>query len=457
MTDERFDRIVITQRHYFESGITRSAAFRMEMLDRLYFGIKKHETALLDALMQDLHKSRQESYMTEIGIILSEISFHKKHLLQWMKEKRVPTPLSLQPATSFLSTEPYGVSLIISPWNYPVQLCLAPLVCAISAGDCAVIKTSEYAPACSKAVCHLINDCFPQEYITVVEGAVPETAALLRQKFDFIFFTGSPRVGKIVMKAAADHLTPIALELGGKSPVIVDKTANLKLAARRIAYGKYLNAGQICVAPDYVMIEESVMEPFLRYFKEALKRFSADSSFSQMCHIVTDAHFQRLCGLLEGQEIAVGGRHHAADRWMEPTVLIDPAWDSPVMQEEIFGPILPVLTFKSLDACIERIRSQEKPLALYLFSQNKAVIRKVLHSCSFGGGCINDTIMHVSSLYLPFGGVGNSGIGQYHGKAGFDLFSHSRSILKTAANLEVPLRYPPFTEWKDKLVRKFLH
>lgn len=456
MEAAQFEEILLTQKQYFRSGATRSAAFRLQMLMRLRLGIQKYESALLDALMQDLHKSRTESYMTEIGILLSEISYYEKHLVQWMKDQRVPTPISLQPARSFRSTEPYGVTLIISPWNYPVQLALLPLVCAISAGNCAVVKASEYAPASAKVVKTLIEDCFSPEYVAAVEGGIPETTALLQQRFDFIFFTGSPKVGKIVMNAAAEHLTPVALELGGKSPVIIDKTANLKLAARRIAYGKFLNAGQICVAPDYVMIEESVRAEFLREFRAALKRFSPDSSFSQMSHIVTDSHYDRLCRLLEGHEIAIGGRCRAEDRWIEPTVLVNVAWDSAVMGEEIFGPILPVLTYRSLDTCITKIRSQEKPLALYLFSQDKAVIRKVLQSCSFGGGCINDTILHVSSPYLPFGGVGNSGVGQYHGKSGFELFSHSRSILQSSANVELPLRYPPFTEWKDKLIRKFL-
>lgn len=449
-------RLLSAQHVYFASGVTRSEAFRLSMLRRLRTALCAMEEEFLSALFADLHKSRMESYMTELGIVLDELRFHETHLHRWMREQSVPTPLTLMPARSIRSPEPYGSVLIISPWNYPVQLCLSPLIGAISAGNCAVIKPSEYAPATSHVIAKLIARTFPPSYITVVEGAVPETTALLHVPFDFIFFTGSPMVGKIVMRAAAEHLTPTALELGGKSPVIIDQSANLKVAAQRILYGKYLNAGQICVAPDYALVEASVQTNFLRELRSAMWRFSPDGSFSQMAHIVNEQHYARLSRLLEGQHIILGGRRNAAHCFLSPTVLVDVALDAPVMQEEIFGPILPVIPYHNLEAAIAQIQSCPKPLALYVFSQDKAVIRHVLGTCSFGGGCVNDVVLHVASHHLPFGGVGNAGMGQYHGKSSYQLFTHTRSILKASANFDLPLRYPPESKWKDRLVRLVL-
>lgn len=444
------------QKQYFESGHTRAYTFRMQMLAKLRRALKQNEQAFLDALFADLHKSAGEAFMTEIGVLYDEISYHEKHLRGWMQEKSVHTPLSLSPAKSRILPEPYGSVLIISPWNYPLQLCFAPLIGAISAGNCAVIKTSELAPHTAKVVVSVIAQTFDPAYITAVEGSVDETTALLQEPFDYIFFTGSPRVGKIVMKYAAEHLSPLTLELGGKSPVIVDETANIKLAARRIVFGKFLNAGQICVAPDYLLIAESVRDAFVREFRAAVKRFSPDGRFTQMCHIINRQHFSRICGYLQDGEIIAGGKTDEDNLFMSPTLLSNVKPDAPIMQEELFAPILPMMTYSSLEDAIAYIKTKPKPLALYVFSQNRKHISLIHEKCSFGGGCVNDVILHVASNRMSFGGVGNSGMGQYHGKASFDLFTHNRSVLFSSSKLDIPMRYPPFTPAKDFLVRMFM-
>ena len=373
-----------------------------------------------------------------------------------MRERAVPTPLAQFPAKSFVSPEPYGVALIISPWNYPVQLCLSPLVGAISGGNCAVVKPSAYAPATSAAIAKLIRETFDARYIAVVEGGRAENSALLAQRFDTIFFTGSVAVGKVVMEAAAKHLTPVTLELGGKSPVIVDKTADLKLAARRIAFGKVLNAGQTCVEPDYLLIDASVKDAFVREYRAALQAFFPDGRMDEMPVIVSEKHFARVTKLLEGQNACIGGTFDEKTRFVAPTLLDGVSPDSPVMQEEIFGPILPMLTFDRLQEAIDFIRGREKPLALYLFTSDRAAERQVLGSCSFGGGCINDTIIHLATTHMPFGGVGHSGMGSYHGKKSFETFTHARSIVKKAIWLDLPLRYHPYSEKKLRMVKKFM-
>lgn len=367
-------------------------------------------------MYQDFRKAPMEVYMCETGMVLEEVRFHLKHLKGWMRERTVPTPLAQFPSKSFVSPEPYGVALIISPWNYPVQLCLSPLVGAISGGNCAVVKPSAYAPATSAAIAKLIAENFDPRYIAAVEGGRAENSALLSQRFDTIFFTGSVAVGKVVMEAAAKHLTPVTLELGGKSPAIVDKTADVKLAARRIAFGKVLNAGQTCVEPDYLLIEKSVKPAFIEAYRQALREFFPDGKMDEMPVIVSEKHFARVTALLEGQTAVVGGEFDEKTRFVAPTLLDGVSPDSPVMQEEIFGPILPMLDFDRLDEAINFIRSREKPLALYLFTSDKAAERRVLDTCSFGGGCINDTIIHLATTHMPFGGVGNSGMGSYHGK-----------------------------------------
>lgn len=444
------------QRAYFRSGATRSLGFRRAMLKKLQEAVREQEPLLSAALRQDMNKSPTEVYMTETGIVLEEIRFHRKHLAGWMREKTVPTPLAQFPARSFVSPEPHGVALIMSPWNYPVQLCLEPLVGAISAGCTAVVKPSAYTPATSAALAKLLGETFPREYIAVVEGGRAENAGLLEQRFDYIFFTGSPEVGRLVMERAARHLTPVTLELGGKSPVIVDETADLAVAARRIAFGKVLNAGQTCVAPDYLLIHESVKADFIKAFAAALGEFFPGGDMSDLNVIVNEKHFRRVSALLESGRAVVGGGSDPARRFIEPTLLDEVSPDSPVMQEEIFGPILPMMTYNELQECIDYIAGHPRPLALYLFTRDRAVERRVLDGCSFGGGCIGDTIIHLATPHMGFGGVGASGMGSYHGKLSFDTFTHSRSIVKKAAWLDLPIRYRPYSPARDKLLHRFL-
>lgn len=452
-----FNALIARQRAYFDSGATRPRAFREQALKDLQGALQAREDLIADALMADLHKHPSESYMCETGLVLEELRFHLKHLGRWMASRPVPTPLAQFPAQSFRSPEPHGCVLILSPWNYPVQLCLSPLVGAISGGNCAVVKPSAYAPATSSALAHILGDTFDPDYIAVVEGGRQENQALLEEKFDYIFFTGSPAVGRTVMAAAARHLTPVTLELGGKSPVIVDQTANIPLAAKRIAFGKVLNAGQTCVAPDYLLIHESVKGPFVQAYQAALEEFFPGGDYAHMPHIVNEKHYRRLLGLLEGQSLLLGGQFDDEKRWIAPALVDQPAPDAPIMEEEIFGPILPVLTYTHLDQCIAQVRSRPKPLAFYVFTRSKMTERKLLDSCSFGGGCVNDTIVHLATTHMPFGGVGESGMGSYHGKASFDTFTHSRSILRKANWLDLPVRYHPYTPRRLGIIRKFLH
>ena len=448
--------LVRAQRAYFDTGATRPYAFRLLQLKKLQQALRDNEQLLEQAMMQDFRKAPMEVYMCETGMVLEELRFHLKHLKGWMRERAVPTPLAQFPSKSFVSPEPYGVALIISPWNYPVQLCLSPLVGAISGGNCAVVKPSAYAPATSAAIAKLIRETFDARYIAAVEGGRAENSALLAQRFDTIFFTGSVAVGKTVMEAAAKRLTPVTLELGGKSPIIVDETANLPLAARRIAFGKVLNAGQTCVAPDYLMIEKSVEAPFIEEYKKALADFFPDGDMSGMVRIINDKHFERVCNILDNSgNVVIGGARDAETRFIEPAVLTEVPIDSPAMQQEIFGPVLPVLPYEKLDDCIDFIRSRPKPLALYIFSENKMNQEKVLNSCSFGGGCINDTVIHLASSHMSFGGVGESGMGSYHGKKSFDTFTHYRSVLKQG-KLDVKLRYFPYKSGKEKITRMIL-
>ncbi len=444
------------QRAYYLSGATRPLAFRLEALRKLRQALREREQLLADALYQDLHKAPMESYMTETGIVLEEIRFHLKHLARWMRERPVPTPLAQFHARSFVSPEPHGVALILSPWNYPVQLCLSPLVGAISAGNCAVVKPSAYAPATSAALAKLLGDLYPPEYIAVVEGGRAENSALLEQNFDYIFFTGSVAVGKVVMEAAARHLTPVTLELGGKSPVIVDETADIPLAARRIAFGKVLNAGQTCVAPDYLLIDRRVRAPFIEAYRAALASFFPGGDFGAMATIVSEKHYRRLLGLLEGQPLLLGGGRDDGRRFLEPALLGDVSPDAPIMQEEIFGPLLPMLPCDRLEEALDFVRGRPRPLALYLFTGRRDRERLVLDRCSFGGGCVNDTIIHLATTHMPFGGVGDSGMGSYHGEKSFETFSHFRSIVRKSTWLDLPMRYHPYTEKRFSMVRKFL-
>lgn len=440
------ERLAAAQRRYFSSGRTRPPAFRLEMLRRLEACLHAREEALLDALAADLNKSRGEAYMTELGLVYDELSHAIRHVCRWAAPQRVGLSAVQFPARGWRLPEPYGTALILAPWNYPVQLTLNPLISALAAGNCAVVKPSAYAPATSAALAALVRQAFPPEYAAVVEGGRAENAALLEQKWDTIFFTGSVPVGRVVMEAAARHLTPVTLELGGKSPVIVDAAADLRLAARRILWGKTVNAGQTCVAPDYVLADNRIKPALLRQMERQLRWLWGENPLErpEYPRIVNEKHFQRLMGLLAGEHAALGGTCDAAGLRIAPTVLDQAAPDSPVMQEEIFGPILPVLGYDTLEEAMAFVAARPHPLALYLFTEDRAVVRRVMNGLSYGGGCVNDTLMHLTSHKLPFGGVGDSGMGQYHGKAGFDTFTHYKSVVDRGTWLDVPLRYPPY-------------
>ncbi|KIL37044.1 aldehyde dehydrogenase [Cohnella kolymensis] len=437
-------RLIDRQRAFFDTGKTKDLAFRIEALQKLRAAVKNCEEALMQALKADLNKSEFEAYSTEIGIVLEEIRFTLRHLRSWTKPKKVKTPVTHIGSTGWVYSEPYGVALIVAPWNFPFQLAVAPLIGAIAAGNCAVLKPSELTPRTSDLLAELIKDNFPEEYLSVVPGGVETSQALLQEKWDYIFFTGSVPVGQIVMQAAAKNLTPVTLELGGKSPCIVHEDANVHLAAKRIAWGKFMNAGQTCIAPDYLYVHESIKATLLSRLAEAIKELYGDNPLNgdEYTRIVSQKHFDRLSGFLEDGVTLAGGGRNADKLAIEPTVLTGISWDDPVMKEEIFGPILPVLEYNDLTDAIEGIRNHPTPLALYIFSESESIQQRVMNSVSFGGGCINDTVYQFTSPYLPFGGVGSSGVGAYHGKGSFDTFSHKKSILKQTTLFDVPFRYP---------------
>lgn len=449
--------ILRTQNRFYNRGKTKSYSFRIKALARLKKAILDNEELLYDALASDLNKSKYEAYFSEIGLILDEISFHQKRLHRWMRKQAVRPSIGQLPGSCFRLPEPYGVTLIIAPWNYPVYLCIGPLIGAISAGNTAILKPSEYAPATSKAMVKIIAEAFPPYYIAVVEGGIEENTLLLKEKFDYIFFTGSPYVGRIVMNAASKHLTPLTLELGGKSPVIVDHTANIKLAARRIAFGKVINGGQTCVAPDYLLIHESVKDRFIEEYKNELEKFFPKGDMSKMVTIISERHYVRLKGLLNDGHIILGGQYDDKRRFIMPTLIDQIDLASPIMKEEIFGPILPMISYSKLEEGINIIKAFPKPLSLYIFSESKNSIDKILNRCSFGGGCINDTIMHLANPRLPFGGVGASGMGSYHGKKSFETFSHYRSIYRQSTRVDIPLRYMPYADEKLNIIKRILN
>ncbi|WP_245157096.1 aldehyde dehydrogenase [Anaerovorax sp. IOR16] len=438
--------LVEKQHSYFFEGNTLPMEFRRKQLLKLKQALQVYEPRIMEALKKDLGKSAFESYETELGMVLSELNFALLNLKKWTKKKNTKTPWVHFPSKSAMYQEPLGVVLILSPWNYPLQLSLAPLVSCIAAGNCAVLKPSHSAPHTTAIMEEMISTYFAPEYIAVISGETEISQELLKLKFDYIFFTGSPAVGKIVMKAASKHLTPVTLELGGKSPCIVDGTANIEIAARRIVWGKFLNAGQTCVAPDYVLVDESVKERLVDRMIQYILAFYGTKPLKSkdLPHIINEKHFNRLCGLLEGQNIRYGGKFDAEIRKIEPTILTEVKENSAVMQEEIFGPLLPILTYNKLENAIDFIKKREKPLALYLFTNSQKNERKILQKVSFGGGCINDTIVHLANPHLSFGGVGQSGMGAYHGKKGFETFSHEKSILKKHVGIDIPLRYPPY-------------
>ena len=452
---ERIEAVVRAQREYFASGATLERRFREEQLRRLQQALHKWHEPLCKALWEDLHKSEQEAVLTELSIVEGEVKTHLRHLKRWMRTERRSTPLKMMPSRSRIVSEPLGVSLIISPWNYPVQLLLNALVGAISAGCTAVLKPSPYVPAVSHVIEPMVADTFEERYVAVVQGNRDVNRLLLEQRYDIIFFTGSPTLGRTVMSAAAKNLTPVVLELGGKSPCIVDEGADLKLAARRIAWGKTLNAGQTCIAPDYLLIHKSLQQQFVEEFKLAVERLHGrDPRQSEhYVRLVSDRAFDRVAAYLQDGRVVAGGTINRAERYIEPTLLADVSPSAAVMQEEIFGPVLPMITFENRDEVKRFVAEREKPLAYYYFGRERDGWDMIRHSTS-GGACLNDTIMHIANENLPFGGVGNSGMGSYHGRLSFDAFSHRRAVVVTPTWLDLPFRYMPYRMFS--LVKKLL-
>ena len=454
---DKINNISDIQREFFRSGATLDVKFRKKMLEKLLDAMEKWEKALTEALWKDLHKSYEEAYLTELSIVKGEIRTHIRNVEGWARRRKAPTPIKLFPSRSYIVKEPLGCSLIISPWNYPVQLLLNPLVGAISAGCTAVLKPSPYVPAVSQVIEDMISETFPQEYIAVVQGHRDVNTALLQKRWDLIFFTGSPALAKTVMTAAAQYLTPVILELGGKSPCIIDKTADIAVAAKRIAWGKTLNSGQTCIAPDYILIHKDVQDAFVKAFTKEVHDLhgvdiKADRHYVRM---VNDKAFERVTGYIKESKILSGGSYDAAERYIEPTLLDNPDPDSPVMTEEIFGPVFPVMTVEGdfKEKVTEFVTSREKPLAFYYFGDEKDGWEMVRRTSS-GGGCINDVIMHIANEHIPFGGVGNSGMGRYHDKDSFEAFSHTRSIVATGTWIDLPFRYMPYKMFG--LVKKLL-
>lgn len=449
------ENLIANQRSFFATHQTKDIAFRLTQLKKFKAVIQQYETQIAEALWLDLHKSFEEAYLTEISMVVQELDNHIRHLKQWSKPKRVPTPLHLIPSTSRIYYEPLGVSLIVAPWNYPFQLLLNPLVGAISAGCTALLKPSPYTPHIALLMEKMLGEIFNPNYVAFAQGGREVNQILLEQRYDLIFFTGSPMLGKIVMKAAAEHLTPVVLELGGKSPCIVDENADIKIAARRIAWGKCINAGQTCIAPDYLLIHRKVKDEFLKQIPlEIASLYGADIKTSQFFpRIVNDQAVQRLQKLMQHGTIVYGGEVDASQKFIEPTLIDAVQPDFPIMQEEIFGPILPIITYDTLSEALAFVQAQEKPLAFYYFGQNDTA-KEVLRQTTSGGGCINDTLMHIANHHMPFGGVGNSGMNKYHGKESFVAFSNARAITFAATWIDLPLKYPPFTyfKWVKKIV-----
>lgn len=445
---------ISSQRRFFRTGATRSVAFRRDRLRALLAAVERHESDLLDALFEDLGKPRVEAWASEVGHVSGEIRHALRHLDGWMRPQRHRAPLIAWPSVAWESPEPFGVALIIGPWNYPAQLVLAPAVAAIAAGNCAVLKPSECAPCVSSVLARLVGGSFDPDHVAVVEGGRDIAGELLRARSDILFFTGGTAIGREVMKAAAEHLTPVILELGGRSPCIVCADAPPAVAARRIAWGKCLNAGQTCVAPNHVFVDRRVMDAFVGELKQALHAFHGGDALRSpdFGRIVNRRHFERVCALIDDSEIAFGGRRDADTLRIEPTLVIDPPADSPLMREEIFGPVLPVIGFDDLDELLERLR-EEEPLALYAFTDDRETERRILAATRSGGVCINDTITQLLARDLPFGGIGASGMGRYHGKAGFDAFSHRRAVMRRRLSPDPPFRYPPVRTSLDTLRR----
>ena len=451
--------LLIRQNNYFASGATLDVNRRISVLKSLKCAIQEHEQEIFDALHSDLGKSETESYMCEVGLTLNELTCQIRHLRSWSRPRWHRTELANFPAKSFTVRNPYGCVLILSPWNYPFLLTMEPFVGALAAGNCCVLKPSAYSPATSSVIARIVQEIFSPEYVSVVEGGREENQALLEAHFDYIFFTGGVAVGRTVMEKAAAHLTPITLELGGKSPCIVDRTADLSLAAKRIAFGKYINCGQTCVAPDYLLIDRTVKDEFLTLFARAVQEMYGERPLenSDYGKIINQKHFDRLISLMDASKIVFGGDTDSAALRISPTVMDHISADDPVMAEEIFGPILPVLAYDTAAEAEAFIRDRERPLACYLFTRDKNAERRFCNALSFGGGCINDTIIHLATSRMGFGGVGESGMGAYHGRKSFETFTHEKSIVKKSLLLDLPVRYQPYTQKRLSLIRRFLH
>lgn len=451
-----FQDILTEQRELFKSQKTKNLNFRKIYLEKLKEVLIKNEDLLYEAIYKDFGKSKFDTFTTEISFVLKDIDYFLKNMNALSKPKRVRTNLANQLGSSKIHSDPLGCTLVIGAWNYPYQLSLSPMVAALAAGNTCILKPSEIAENSMKAMAKIINENFPKEYLFVAEGGVAEVTEILKLKFDKIFFTGSPKVGQIVYEAAAKHLTPVTLELGGKSPAIVTSSANFEVAAKRIVWGKFLNAGQTCVAPDYILVDEKVKDSFLDTLKSYIQKFNYQPDSEHYTRIINERNFNRLIKLIDQEKIFFGGKTDSSIKYIEPTILQDVTWDNAVMQEEIFGPILPVLTFKNFNQALLQIAENEKPLSAYLFTNNSEEKENFVSKISFGGGCINDVIMHLSNDYLPFGGVGNSGIGNYHGKFGFEAFSHQKSILERATWGEPDIKYPPYSDKKLNWIKKLL-
>lgn len=451
-------KVVEDQRRFFMTGKTRDVEFRVQSLTKLLRILTEKEAEITEALRLDLGKPPLEAYSTEVAYVLNDLKHVIKKVRQWSQPKKIGSPLVVQPARSTIYSEPYGNILIIAPWNYPFQLIISPLIGALASGNTAVLKPSELTPHTQELLVRLIGENFPADYVACVGGGVEESQALLDEKFNFIFFTGSTRVGKIVMEKAAKHLTPVCLELGGKSPCIVDKNIDLKVATRRIIWGKFMNAGQTCVAPDYLLVERSIYGEFVTEMGKTLKEFFGTNPKESQSYarIVNSSHVDRLSKLIDPSKVVHGGNFSREDKYIEPTLLSNVSWDDSIMQEEIFGPLLPMIPYDNIEQAMQQIANKPKPLAFYLFTKDKALQEKVLNGLSFGGACVNDCIVHLANPELPFGGVGDSGIGAYHGKHSFDLFSHKKSVLLKPFWGDATMRYAPYTNMKLKLIRFFM-
>ena len=453
------EEILVKQREFFSTGATIPVKFRVEMLRKLYKSVKENEQAINDALKADLGKSDFEGFMCEVGLSLTEISYMIKHTKKFAKRKFVYTPIPQFASTSFKKPSPYGNVLIMSPWNYPFLLTIDPLADAIAAGNTVVIKPSAYSPETSRIVKKIIEDCFPPEYVSVVTGGRKENSELLDQKFDMVFFTGSQAVGKEVLRRCSEHLTPAVLELGGKSPCIVDSTAKIKLAAKRIVFGKYLNCGQTCVAPDYVLCHKDVKAELLKEVKKQIVKQYGENPLKNPDYgkIINEKHFDRINGLIDKDKLVWGGESDRNTLQIAPTVMDNVTFEDKVMQEEIFGPVLPIITYDKFEDLFEVLKGRQKPLALYIFSENRKNIDRILERISFGGGCVNDVVIHLATSEMGFGGVGESGMGAYHGKTGFDAFSHTKSIVDKKTFMDLPMRYQPYDrKINGKLLKMFL-